>query len=342
VEFEHGGYVQESNGQFIDFSSNVNPLPFPKGIRRLKARIFESVRPYPDPYIRELCEKVSSLHGLSKEEILFGNGSSELIYLSLFALKPRSVCIPAPTFSEYERASKAIGAEIERIELDENFLLPLSSIKDTEMLIFCHPNNPTGNYIIENRKDILSLNIRHFIIDEAFIEFSEDHEKRSFLSLIKEDKRIIVIRTFTKLFPLAGVRIGYMVAEKEVIERIKAFKPPWNVNGPAMVLASSFLEERGFVERTRKLVKKEREYLIKELKALGFKPYPSVTNFILFKLKEGQTSKVLRERLQSKGIMIRDCSNFSGLDERFVRIAVKTRKDNKRLIEALKEICLKY
>lgn len=339
MDFEHGGIPPNMKGDMIDFSSNVNPLPFPRAIKRLKDQLFESLKAYPDPHVTVLSEKISSILGVRKEEILFGNGSSELIYLVVQALKPKTVVIPEPTFSEYERASRAHGARILKVRLAKDFTLPLSSIPDADMLFLCHPNNPTGNYLITRREDLLKLSVKYLVVDEAYIEFQREGWRHSFLPCIREDTRLIVLRTFTKLFPLAGARIGYLIANTGVVERVRAFKPPWNVSGPAMLLASFLLQDWDFVEKTRRLIEKEKAYLTKHLRALNFEPYPSVTNFLLLRLNGHQSSRELRERLLEKGILVRECSNF-GLGEGFLRVAVRTRKDNKRLIEALREICL--
>lgn len=340
MDFEHGGCIRGIDG-VIDFSSNVNPLPFPENIKRLFKRSIETLRKYPDPFCSDLTDVVSSRLGIDREEILFDNGSVALIYLILCAIKPESVLIFEPTFSEYERASKAHKAKIKKIRLDERFMVPISKIESADMMFLCHPNNPTGNFLIEQRESILDLPCKYFLIDEAFIDFVEHEERFSFLPLFKKEKRLIILRTFTKFFPLAGIRIGYLVADREIIRMLKDFKPPWSVNGIAIILAKTFIEEETFAEKTKALIRKEKVYLMKGLSELGFISYPSATNFILVKLKEGYSSKEVKGELVKKGILIRDCSNFSGLDERFIRICVRTRKDNKKLIGALRELCSK-
>ncbi|MCX7856569.1 MAG: pyridoxal phosphate-dependent class II aminotransferase [Deltaproteobacteria bacterium] len=341
MEFDHGGYAG-NHRILLDFSSNVNPLPFPPKVKRLfKGSILEELRVYPDPFCSELTKIVSKRLNVKETEILFGNGSTELIYLITKVVKPKKVLIFEPTFSEYNKASIIEGASVTRLYMGfkPDFSIPsYKTDEDIDLVFLCHPNNPTGNFLIEERNRIFELPSRYYVIDEAFIDFAEDIEDRSFIPFLIKEKRLIVLRTFTKFFPLAGCRIGYLVANEELIERLKKAQPPWTVNTIAMVLAKLFIDDEEFARNTLQLIRKERKYLERELSKLGFTVFPSTTNFLLIKLKDGQSSKELKWKLLNKGILIRDCSNFFGLGENFIRVCVKRRKENKRLIEALRGI----
>lgn len=335
MEFDHGGYPPAYKG-FLDFSSNVNPLPFPRSIKSTKKEFWERIRYYPDPYCEDLKALLGKKLGISEEEIFLGAGSTELIYLVLRLINPKSTLIFFPTFSEYEKASMAVNSDILSFKLSHDFSLPEPKGIEVDVLFLCHPNNPTGNFLVRSKEEIFLWKAKYYIIDEAFIDFSSD--ENSFIPIFRKDKRIIVLRTFTKFFPLAGMRIGFVVAERSLVSELRRRSHPWRIPGLSSYLVEKFLKDENFQKRTRDFVRKERGYLEKELRKLSFKVYPSVTNFILFGLREGETSKTVSGELKKRRILVRDCSNFKGLDGEFLRICVRLRKENRILIQALKSI----
>jgi threonine-phosphate decarboxylase len=181
------------------------------------------------------------------------------------------------------------------------------------------------------------------VIDEAFMDFLPDERRHTFIWKAIEDKRIIVLRSFTKFFALPGLRVGYLVAHKELIETLKRFQPPWNINSIAQFLAQGVLNDKGYIKKTREFIKRERDFLFNELvKTKGFMPYPSVTNFLLIKIiNKGINSSILTESLIQRGILIRDCTNFRGLNNEFIRAAVRSHKENLKLIRSLRELLCK-
>ncbi|MDW8002849.1 MAG: threonine-phosphate decarboxylase CobD [Deltaproteobacteria bacterium] len=337
MEFDHGGYIKGYEN-VIDFSSNVNPLPIPKRVERLLKKSIERMRYYPDPFCEELKEAVCRELNLPADMVLFGNGSTEIIYLITRVFKPKKVLIFEPTFSEYKKASLLEGASVSKLYLNSRFELETTSHEEVDMLFLCHPNNPTGNFVIERNEMIFDFKAGYYVVDEAFIDFVDEKEKYSFLSFLNGRERLIILRTFTKFFPLAGLRIGYVLSKSDTIERLKRFQPPWTVNAFAMIALKAFLLEREFQEKTLKVLKSERLYLARKLKELGFEVYPSLTNFLLIRLKDGQSSTLVKEELLKKGILVRDCSNFEGLGDRFIRVCVKTRSENRKLIQALSSL----
>jgi threonine-phosphate decarboxylase len=343
--YKHGGNIYEIKRRYhkdvIDFSANINPLGIPLQIKKLLRQETSGLSHYPDPESHNLRSAVARYWNVSEENVLAGNGSTELIYLILNAFQPPVLTLPAPSFSEYERAARILKKKVRFIPLsaDKDFSLNTRQIKDCGMLFLCNPNNPTGNLVVENCADIENIPAKRIVIDEAFLDFVQDEKERTFIPEAVRSKRIIVLRTMTKLFALPGVRVGYVIAHKDIIRILKRYQIPWSVNVLAQRAAEYALSEDAFMQRSKQLIEKERFFLYEALSRIkGFKPYPSVANFILVKIEDRHiTSMRLKEKLIKKGILIRDCANFRGLNERFVRAAVRTHKENRRLIRALEE-----
>jgi threonine-phosphate decarboxylase len=256
-------------------------------------------------------------------------------------LQPACVTIPVPSFTEYERAARIAKSRVKFIRLlaSEGFCLRPDYIKNCDILFLCNPNNPTGNLIMDNRTDIEKLPAKRIIIDESFMDFLSDEKIYTLIGRAKQSKKIMCLRTFTKLFAFPGLRVGYAIAHKHTVQFLKRFQMPWSVNALAQLAAECALSEKEYIRCSRQTIEKERVFLYKAIGQLkGVKPYPSTTNFLLIEIENSRlTSGRLKERLLKKGILIRDCANFRGLDERFVRVAVRLRKENIRLIKALEK-----
>jgi len=353
IDFFHGGNIYEIKRRYkkdvIDFSANINPLGLTKAVKRELSKCYRLIPHYPDPEAKDLIRQIAEYWEIDEQNILIGNGSTELIYLIAHVFKPEKALIPVPTFSEYERAVKSVGSKIEFLKLKEvdsftpplrakaRFTLDITNSDKADISFISNPNNPTGNLLIKNKR--FDLNSRLNIIDEAFMDFLPDEKSHTFIWKAVKDKRIIVLRSFTKFFALPGLRIGYLVAHKDLIKRLKQIQPPWSVNSIAQYLARILLNDRDYIEKTRRLINEEREFLFNELAAIKeLKPYPSVANFFLVKIIDSRLdSSILTGRLVQKGILIRDCSNFRNLNNRFIRMAVRFRRENTKLIKALRE-----
>lgn len=341
--YSHGGNIygigRRYRGGIFDFSANINPLGIPPEVRKLLGRRIDILIRYPDPQARRLKAAIARYWNVKEENVLVGNGSTELIYLVLNAFRPASVTIPVPSFTEYERAARIAGNKVTFIRLLETdgFYLKPSRIKNCSMFFFGNPNNPTGNLIMRNRADTETLPAGRVVIDESFMDFLPDEKEHTLIGRAKETKKIIVLRTFTKFFALAGLRVGYAVAHQDTIRVLQRFQMPWSVNVFAQAAAECALFQKDYIRRSRQTIKEERVFLYNAVGRIkGLRPYPSVANFLLVKIEGGRsTSTRLKERLMKKGILIRDCANFRGLDERFIRVAVRSRKENMRLIKAL-------
>ncbi|MEW6377016.1 MAG: threonine-phosphate decarboxylase CobD [Thermodesulfobacteriota bacterium] len=348
IDFLHGGNMYKVKCKYkkdvIDFSANINPLGLTHRVKKELIENWEWILYYPDPESKDLIRRIARYWKIKEENILLGNGSSELIYLIVSVFGSERALIPAPTFSEYERAVRSIKSKIRFLILKEKegFVFNATHSTKADMLFICNPNNPTGNLLLKNQR-IENLHGKLIIIDEAFMDFLPDEKRHTFIWRATEDKKIIVLRTFTKFFALPGLRIGYIVAHPDLIKFLKKACSPWNINVFAQLLAEIMLSDKEYIRRTREFIRKERDFLYNEIiKIKGLKPYPSVTNFLLVKIENKKiSSSFLTRKLVQKGLLIRDCSNFRNLDDKYIRAAVRSRKENIKLIEALREILCK-
>lgn len=334
----------------LDFSSSVNPLgPSKKTLEAIEGG-FGQIPSYPDSCSTALREAIASHYaGISKDNVVVGNGSTELIYLfaEAFMQKGDVALVPAPSFGEYENAVRKTGEKVKYVRLGRDFKAEPSSFAramtgQAKILYFCNPNNPTSiltspeklSEIIQQalEKDILVF------LDEDFLEFVEGEEKLSMIGRIREFPNLFVLRSFTKIFGLTGLRIGYGIASEEITSILMNAKLPWNVNCLGQTAAITALNDNEHLKRTLDLVKKEKAFLLRDLAQFKvFKVYPPDANFVFMNVKKsGFTASQLKIQMLNRGVLIRDCSSFAGLDEYYVRVAVKTREENQRLLSALK------
>ncbi len=335
----------------LDFSSSVNPLGASEKALEAIRNSLDLIPSYPDSISTNLRTAIASHYGgITKDNVVIGNGSTELIYLfaDVFMQKGDVAIIPAPSFGEYENAVRKTGAKVEYAKLNKKFRTnPASFIrkmnKKVKVIYFCNPNNPTSILTsIEKLKEImqeaLERNILVFL-DEDFLEFVENGEEFSMIRNIKDFPNLFVLRSFTKIFGLTGLRVGYGIASEEITSIILSAKIPWNVNCLGQAAAVAALEDEDHLEKTLDLVMKEKSFMLNGLKQFKvFKIYPPDANFFFINTrKSGLTAAKLKEKMLKRGVLIRDCSSFAGLDEYFVRIAVKTRLENEKLLDALRK-----
>jgi threonine-phosphate decarboxylase len=343
--YRHGGNIYEikhrSGCKIIDFSANINPLGIPLAIKRLLQRKLTALVHYPEPESPSLKAAIACYWKIKEENILVGNGSTELISLIFNTFRPAVVTLPVPSFSEYERAARIVKSKLRFIYLssEEGFSLDYSRFKNSDLVFLGHPNSPTGNLLCKNSADIKAIPAQRIVIDEAFMDFLRNEKGHTFISEAIHSKGIIVLRTFTKFFALPGLRAGYLIAHKDTIRALKKYQMPWAVNLLAQLAGQHALSETAFIQRTKQFIAREKSFLYQQLSRMrGFKPYPAVANFLLVKIENKQlTSSCLKERLLKKNILIRDCANFRGLDKQFIRLAVRRHQENIRLVQALEE-----
>ncbi|MFQ5861939.1 MAG: threonine-phosphate decarboxylase CobD [Candidatus Brocadiales bacterium] len=351
----HGGNIAQvcaayglKPDEIIDFSANINPLGYSPNLPKKIRGELQTVRHYPDIDASLLRSTIAPEIRHKEEEVLIGNGSTEFIYLIPRALRPKTGVVFEPTYSDYARALRNSGAGVKEIlcEADEKFKCDLNHPTlnaeidgDNLLLYLCNPNNPTG-YLTE-RADILSSAKRfpsiYLVIDEAFMDFVDDAKNFSVLPDAGRVRNIILLRSLTKFCGFPGLRLGYMVAHPEVIERIGTFKEPWTVNTLAQIAGLVALEDKHHANKSKEFVSAEKGFLYQQLLAIdGLKPLPPSANFILVRITDnGPTARELQRSLIRMGILIRDCTNFQGLGKRHFRVAVRNREENLQLLSCL-------
>lgn len=350
MAFTHGGEYTDYNQIKLDFSVNTNPLGMPGNLSYALTTNVDALEKYPDRRSEELCHAISKKRGVPIDNIFIGNGASEVISLLAKVLAPKNALIIEPTFSGYERALLSNGSKISYYELTrengyaltQDFIAFLEKAK-CGAIFACSPNNPTGQVIepalIKEIADVCEKKKIFFILDECFMGFVENSDHYSCQSLLADHPHLILLDAFTKLYSIPGIRLGYCISSnKDLVKALYDVQPEWSVSTYAQLAGKEALSEERYVKRTVELVSTERDYLIKELRLLGFEVYDSQANFILFNVASTlKKNRNLQEYLAKKHhILIRSCDNFKGLTEGDYRIAVKLHDENELLIEALK------
>lgn len=343
MEYTHGGDIY-TYGNMLDFSVNLNPIgPSPKILEAAKRGVDQAAA-YPDSRCRRLREKLAGKLGIPEQYLIFGNGAADLIYTLVLAEKPKRAILPVPAFSEYEQALAAIGCQIEYVEtleengfvVDEGFLEKLDT--DPDILFLCSPSNPSGRKIpgkllMKIAEKCEEKKIR-FVLDECFVDFISDEEDLSMTGKTDKFSALLVLRAFTKIYAMPGLRLGYAVSsDGGLLERMEGMRQPWSVSIPAQEAGIAALDEEAQTEKARKLICEERKYIEKEFNRMRMKYVSSDANFILF-----YSSTDLFKHLKNRGILIRDCANYRGLEKGWYRIAVRTREENDRLLNAIKDV----
>ena len=343
----HGGpfSITHPSSDILDFSSNINPMGTSALVRKTIKNQLDTIQIYPDSESTQLRKNLQHYTKIPYSQIVVGNGATEIIYnfCQAFLSNKIPVLIPIPTFGEYESAAKLSGAKVsffKTMNLEKDVDDFISKLPNNGCIFICNPNNPTGNLISKKtlQKIIISANKKKTLvfIDECFIELVPDHDE-SIIKFIKIYNNLFILRSLTKSFALAGLRIGYGIGSKQMISVLNKIKIPWNVSGLAQQAASAALLHSFYLTKVKKMIKKESCYLINYISKLkNFQCNATSTNFILIKTK--MKSKTLQKKLLEKKILIRDCSTIRGLNNNYIRIAVKTRKENEKLIKALERL----
>ncbi len=343
--------IRES--EVTDFSASINPLGVPRSVLSALAERMKYLFNYPDPDTKGLRLKISQHIAAPADSVICGNGSTELIYLVVRALRPARVLIPAPTFSEYERAAKCAGAEIGYLPLKEDanfdiaadeFISAMSgdmndsqvTTRDSrpfDMVFLCNPNNPTGRLI--GRDDMLRIAdaARNLgcvlVLDEAFIDFCPGS---SIADEVLRNPYLIVLRSLTKMYALSGLRVGYAVLPPSLSDAVKKAKEPWTVNTLAQIAGVAALDDGAYRTETFAMIEREKRTLEEGFGRTGIAYLPSSANYYLLRMVNAAE---VSAHLRRKRILVRECSNFIGLDSTYIRVAVKSEGDNRRLIEEI-------
>ncbi len=338
----HGGDIYTELIR-LDFSASLNPLGTPPAVIDAMKQAAEHAECYPDPRCRKAVAAISRHEGVSPESILMGNGAAELIYSFCQASAPRSALIAVPTFSEYEAALAGSGCRVihhrllfeNHFVLQENFTEMILNSKPN-VVFLCNPNNPTGRLISEAllRKILTLCEIikARLFVDESFLDLSGS--KPAMNGLIADHPHLFLLKSLTKNYALAGIRVGYcLCSDHYLLQRMSRSVQPWNVSVIAQAATEAALNEADYLQDALDLIKTEQEYLYTTLSRFGFLVCPSETNFLLFRAPTG-----LDNELRKKGVAIRSCANFSGLGPGWFRIAVRKHEENEMLIQTMKQI----
>ena len=344
TENPHGGDLY-SRSVRLDFSANTNPFGTPKSVCRAVAESTGLLNQYPDPYCRELVDALADFEGLPKEYILCGCGAAELIFSFCTAVKPKRALELAPTFSEYSAALETVGCRVERYPLTRgnDFLLTeefLEAVEcsDCEVIFLCNPNNPTGQMIEPELLECIAdccheKGIRLFL-DECFLDLSDQGRELSLKRKLQSQPGLFILKAFTKSYGMAGLRLGYCLSsDGELLKAMGCSVQPWNVSLPAQKAGVAALGEKEFLEKTRAEICTQRKWMEEQFAALGFYVCPAQANYLLL-----HHELPVYDLLLERGILVRDCSNYHGLENGWFRVAVRREEENRILMNAIQAI----
>jgi threonine-phosphate decarboxylase len=350
IRVAHGGRIYDAARRWgispievIDFSANINPLGPPRGVL---AAIENALKPsnfraYPDPH--DFVHALAKKHRLIAEKIIVGSGATSLMFAILRAILPKRVLILEPAFSEYSRACAAIKADVTPWLLHEadGFIPPFSKLaraireRQFDLVILNSPHNPTGTlYPKEVLLALIDMAEAHnvaVLLDEAFVDYSPH---ASLVSLAATKTQFVVLRSLTKFYAMPGLRVGYAVCSVRLAARISQQIDAWSVSTVALEAARAALDQDEFDAESRGANAQARREFANALDSIGLQVFPSVTNFLLVKLPRGSGAE-LAGWLESERILIRRCNSFSGLGDAYMRLAVRSSSDNRRLVSLI-------
>lgn len=349
MQYVHGGDVYGYAAQYpgrtsLDFSANINPRGIPQPVLDAMRQAVERCTQYPDPFCRELANALAVRYDLPPEIFFCGNGAAEIFFRLADVLRPARVLVTAPTFAEYEAAFARCGSEVRHHTLyaEENFAVTpriLQDLQNVEVCVLCNPNNPTGRTIDPAlmRRVLAHCQQRGIwlIADECFADFLLDEARHTLLPQIITHDRLIVVRAFTKMYAVPGVRLGWCAAaDSQLHEALYRAGQPWSVSVIAQACGTAALKLPDYAAQTARYIAPLREALARDLCTCGLQVFPGEANYLLFRTAD----TALREKLLPRGILIRDCSNYEGLQPGYFRVAVKTAAENARLIQQIQEV----
>lgn len=348
MQLIHGGDVYSFKMKYagivpLDFSANINPFGMPESVRCAMYKAVDACQQYPDPICRALRHAIGEAEEIPPEWIYCGNGAADVLFRLSAVLRSHKVLLTAPTFAEYEQSLPNCTIHFHTLSRQHNFVVTKEILKDItddlDAVYLCNPNNPTGQQIepellleILNRCDKKGI---YFILDECFYDFLPNAEKITLKRYLSSHTNLILLRAFTKMYAVPGVRLGYcMSSNNNVIDALYQAGQPWNVSVIAQKCGIAAVHETRFVADTVQKIKTEREFLQTGLARCGMKVYNGSANFILFHSEDDK----LHEKLEAYGILIRNCDNYRGLSAGDYRIAVRTHVENTRLLNSLDDM----
>ena len=349
MELQHGGNIYDGSlerfrreGTLLDFSANINPLGMPEGVRRAVTEALDQAVHYPDPLCRRLKGALSEYHKVPEDFLICGNGGADLIYRLAYALRPKRALLTAPTFSEYEEALKQTGTQLLFYRMEADLEVRKDILEQMEqrpdVMFLCNPNNPTGiltdqELLIQILKKAEHLGI-FLVLDECFLDFT-GQEERSLIEETKKYAHLFILKSFTKMYAMPGIRLGYGISGcKDLLEGMERAGQCWGVSVLASEAGVAALREQEYKEKAVALVRKERKRMKEDLERLGLQVWDGQADYLFFRAP-GITD--LYERLLPEGILIRRRGNYRGLDGEYYRVAVKTRAENIQLSIAMEQ-----
>lgn len=336
----HGGDIYR-NEKVIDFSANINFRGMPKSVQEAAMQAVALCGNYPDIQCEKLREAIAQREEIHSDTIICGNGAADLIFSLALARKPKKALLAVPTFSEYEQALDSVECKCEKyylkekhgFELKEDFIEMITP--ETDMVFLCNPNNPTG--VLSEKKQLKEILHRCercdalLVLDECFQDFLEFPEKYSMKDQVMESKHLFVLKAFTKMYAMAGLRLGYGICQNEqLLEKMQEIRQPWSVSIPAQMAGIAAAKEKTFAIESAEIIYKEKIKLQKKMEEKGYRVLGSKANYLFFQAEENFDQYCLEH-----GILIRNCSNYEGLEGGWFRIAVKSPEDNQKLISIL-------
>ena len=348
MELVHGGdwagYRAEFGCDALDFSANVSPLGLPAGVAAAITNALPTADRYPDPLCRELRAALAGAEGVPADWILCGNGAADLIFRLALAVRPRRALLPAPTFAEYEAALQTVGCAVQRVFLrEENEFAVTEKFIDavtpeTDIVFLCQPNNPTGQVtppaLVERLVRRCAECGAVLVVDECFLDFLPDRDAWTAKQLLRDTPQLIILKAFTKLYAMAGVRLGYaLCGDATLLEKMRGAGQPWAVSSLAQAAGLAALQETAYAGAVRALIAEQRPRMAAGLRALGLRVMDGQANYLLFR-----ATPDFGEKLRRRGAVVRSCANYPGLDAAWYRTAVRTAEENTRLLQIMGEI----
>lgn len=348
MQLVHGGdwagFEAEYGQAPLDFSANVSPLGVPLGVQTAIAAAAVGADRYPDPLCRALRKAIAEAEQIPPEWIICSNGAADLIWRLAAALRTQNALLPAPSFAEYEAALRSTGCRVDHhvltvhneFAVDESFLSSITP--QTDIVFLCEPNNPTGRTtpmpllqkIVHQCREVGAV----LVVDECFGDFLDEPTAHTLVPFLDQHPHLVVLKAFTKLYAMAGVRLGYaLCSDGTLLERLYHAGSPWSVSSLAQAAGCAALQEQEYVGRVRTLIREQRLFMMRKLHELGLHVIPGEANYLLF-----QCATPLVEPLRKRGILLRSCGNYPGLDATWYRTAIRTENENCCLLAALGEI----
>ncbi len=352
----HGGNIYDlarnigcSPADIIDMSSNTNPLgPAPGLIEYLREKL-KIVFAFPEVGSKKIIEAFANYHKIRADRVLAGNGTTQFIFTLPLSLGTKKALILGPTYADYGDVCEMYKIDCEYVMAKEanlfqpNIMDISAYLVDTDTVFICNPNNPTGNLIA--RRDLLKLceaypGIR-FLIDESYLPFTDRYDETTMIRTALTN--VMVLHSFSKIFQIPGLRLGFLITSPKIVKQFKYFYQPWCVNSLAQIaghyLLDHVLGDDTFLSETQSFVTKEKHLLAERLKnTKALKLFPSMASFVLIKIKERFNAAHLCSIMANNRVLLRDCSNFKGLSDRFVRITLRSPEINAMVADKLREI----